>query len=152
MRILFLTPYYPPEVGAPQARIHELALRLVKRGHRVQVLTALPNYPSGIVPPEYRDRAGTWEVRDGVEVHRTWIYATPNKGFVRRILAHLSFMVSAILAAPRMAACDAVYVESPPLFDGIAGWVLAWSKGARMVFNVADLWPQSVVELGMIGP
>ncbi|MBM3267047.1 MAG: glycosyltransferase family 4 protein [Candidatus Sericytochromatia bacterium] len=152
MRLLFLTPYYPPEVGAPQARIHELAVRLVRRGHEVQVLTALPNYPSGVVPPEYRDKAGTWEERDGVQVHRVWIYATPNKGFVRRVVAHLSFMAAAILAAPRMAECDAVYVESPPLFDGVAGWVLARAKGARMIFNIADLWPQSVVELGMISP
>lgn len=152
MRFLFLTPYYPPEVGAPQARISELAKRLVRRGHVVEVLTALPNYPSGIVPPEYRGRAGTWEIRDGVQVFRTWIYATPNKGFVRRVLAHLSFMVSAIAAAPRMGDCDVVYVESPPLFDGIAGFVLSRLKGAKMVFNVADLWPQSVVELGMIGP
>lgn len=152
MRFLFLTPYYPPEVGAPQARIHELASRLVRRGHRVEVLTALPNYPSGVVPPEYRDKAATWEERDGVQVFRTWIYATPNKGFVRRVLAHLSYMVSAILVAPRLADCDVVYVESPPLFDGIAGFVVSRLKGARMVFNVADLWPQSVVELGMIGP
>ncbi len=152
MKFLFLTPYYPPEVGAPQARIHELAARLVRRGHQVQVLTALPNYPSGVVPPEYRDRSGTWEERDGVQVFRTWIYATPNKGFVRRVLAHKSFMLMAILAAPRMGDCDVVYVESPPLFDGIAGFVLSRFKGAKMVFNVADLWPQSVVELGMIKP
>ncbi len=152
MRILFLTPYYPPEVGAPQARIHELALRLVRRGHQIQVLTALPNYPSGVIPPEYQGKAGSWEVRDGVQIHRVGSYATPNKGFVRRILAHLSFMITAILAGPRMGDCDAVVVESPPLFDGIAGWVVARLKGARLVFNVADLWPQSVVELGVIGP
>ncbi len=150
MRFCFLTPYYPPEVGAPQTRIHELALRLVRRGHQVQVLTALPNYPSGIIPAEYRDRAGTWEERDGVEVYRTWIYATPNRGFLRRILNHLSFMAMAILAVPRMAACDVVYVESPPLFDGVAGWVLARAKGARIFFNVADIWPRSAVELEMV--
>ncbi|MBU6427491.1 MAG: glycosyltransferase family 4 protein [Cyanobacteria bacterium REEB65] len=150
MRFCFLTPYYPPEVGAPQTRIHELALRLVRLGHRVQVLTALPNYPSGVVPPDYRHRAGTWETLDGVEVFRTWVYATPNRGFLRRILNHLSFMVMAILAAPQMARCDVVYVESPPLFDGPAGWVLAKAKGARIFFNVADIWPRSAVELGMV--
>lgn len=150
MRFCFVTPYYPPEVGAPQTRIHELALRLVRRGHQVQVLTALPNYPSGIVPPEYRDRAGTWEQLDGVDVFRTWIFATPNRGFLLRILNHLSFMAMAIGAVPRMGPCDVVYVESPPLFDGVAGWVLAQAKGARIFFNVADLWPRSAVELGMV--
>ena len=150
MRFCFLTPYYPPEVGAPQTRIHELAIRLVRRGHQVQVLTALPNYPSGIIPLEYRDRAETWQELDGVEVYRTWIYATPNRGFLRRILNHLSFMAMAILAVPRMAPCDVVYVESPPLFDGVAGWVLARAKGARIFFNVADIWPRSAVELQMV--
>lgn len=150
MRLLFLSPYYPPEVGAPQTRIHELAMRLVARGHEVQVLTGLPNYPSGVVPPAYRDKAETWEIIDGVEVYRTWIYATPNRGFLRRILNHLSFMVMAILAAPRMGPVDVVYVESPPLFDGLAGFVLARSKQARIFLNVADLWPDSAVELGMV--
>src|SRR5262249_17247965 len=118
MRILFLTPYYPPEVGAPQTRILERATRLVRRGHGVMVLTALPNYPSGRVAPEYQDKVGSWEERDGVRIYRTWIYATPNRGFVRRILSHLSFMVAASWASRDVGGFDAVVVESPPLFDG----------------------------------
>ena len=53
-QIVFVTPYYPPEVGAAQVRISETATRLVARGHRVTVLTTLPNYPLGVVPPEYQ--------------------------------------------------------------------------------------------------
>ncbi|MBI6545883.1 MAG: glycosyltransferase family 4 protein [Cyanobacteria bacterium NC_groundwater_1444_Ag_S-0.65um_54_12] len=150
MRILFLTPYYPPEVGAPQTRICELAVRLARRGHQVQVLTALPNYPSGSIPLEYRDRDASWEECEGVEVYRTWIYATPNRGFLRRVLNHFSFMLTALIAAPRMEPCDVVVAESPPLFDGMAGWAIAHCRRARFFFNVADLWPQSAVELGAI--
>src|SRR5581483_5667469 len=89
--LVFVTPYYPPEVGAPQVRISELARRLVKSGHQVTVLTTLPNYPSGIVPQDYRHGARRHEIRDGVSILRLWSYTSPNKGFLRRILAQLSF-------------------------------------------------------------
>ncbi|MEB3237022.1 MAG: glycosyltransferase family 4 protein [Candidatus Sericytochromatia bacterium] len=150
MKILFLTPYYPPEVGAPQTRQHELAVRLVQDGHEVEVLTCWPNYPSGVVQDGYRDKLFKWEEREGVRVYRTWMYATPNRGFLRRVLAQLSFAGAAILSGVRMGPADVVVVESPPLFDGLAGAWLAWRRKARMVFNVADLWPESVVALGAV--
>lgn len=150
MRILFLTPYYPPEVGAPQTRLHEAAVRLVAMGHQVTVLTGFPNYPSGVVPREYRGKAHMREVLQGVEVLRTWIYATPNQGFARRLLNHLSYMVSAVLSSFAIAPADVIFVESPPLFDGLAGYLVGKTMGAPYVFNVADLWPQAAVELGAL--
>lgn len=150
MRILFVTPYFPPEVGAPQSRLYELAVRLVRRGHEVTVLTGFPNYPSGVIPSEYRGKRRMDEELDGIRVVRTWIYATPNRGFLKRILNHLSFMVSATWTGLGLGKTDVLFVESPPLFDGLAGWVLSVAKRAPMVFNVADLWPQSAVELGMV--
>ena len=66
--VLFLTPYYPPEVGAPQTRISETATRLARRGHEVTVLTTLPNYPTGVVPVEYRAANGGEKTIDGVRV------------------------------------------------------------------------------------
>lgn len=150
MRILFLTPYFPPEVGAPQSRLYELAVRLVRRGHQVTVLTGFPNYPSGIIPPEYRGRRRMDTELDGIRVIRTWIYATPNRGFLKRILNHLSFMVSAAWTGMGLGHHDAMLVESPPLFDGIAGAWLSLVTRTPMIFNVADLWPASAVELGMV--
>ena len=83
--ILFITPYYPPEISAPAVRISETAVRLVENGHLVTVLTTVPNFPSGIVPPEYRNRLIQQELRDGVRIVRVWSYTSPNKGFLRRI-------------------------------------------------------------------
>lgn len=150
MKLLFLTPYFPPEVGAPQSRLYELAVRLVRRGHAVTVLTGFPNYPSGIVPAPYRGRRRMDEELDGIRVVRSWIYATPNRGFLRRLLNHLSFMVSAAWTGPGLGSHDAMLVESPPLFDGLAGWFLSKVTRTPMIFNVADLWPQSAVELDMV--
>ncbi len=149
--ILFLTPYYPPEVGAPQTRISETATRLVKRGHRVTVLTTLPNYPSGIVPPEYRGRRNQHECLDGVRVERVWSFIRPNKGFLNRIAAQLSYGCLAALLGARVAGHpDVIIVESPPLFDAISGRLLARIKRCPFVFMVADPWPAAAVQMGLL--
>ncbi len=140
--ILFMTPYYPPEKTAPAIRISETAQCLVRRGHQVTVLTTFPNFPTGIVPPEYRGRLIRREVREGVRIVRVWSYITPNRGFLKRILAQLSFGCLAPLLGWRdVGRPDVVIVESPPLFDAIGGRLLARGKRCPFIFTVADLWP-----------
>ena len=148
--ILFLTPYYPPETGAPQTRIYELAIRLQGLGHQVLVLTTFPNYPSGVVPSEWRGKLFWRGTEQGIQLYRVWSYATPNKGFYKRIFSQLSFAIFASLAGIFLPRFDALVVESPPLFDGFAGLVLSRLKKAPYVFNVADLWPDTAVQLGML--
>jgi hypothetical protein len=74
MRILILTQYYPPEIGAPQNRLHELAIRLKAYGAQIEVLTALPNYPQMEIQHAYRNGQNREEQIDGIAVHRSWIY------------------------------------------------------------------------------
>lgn len=150
MKILFLTHYYPPEVGAPQARISELAQQLKSFSHDVKVLTGFPNYPTGIVPERYRGKWLFKEVMNGVPVVRTAVYATPNAGFLRRILNHLSFTCTCLFGVRAVGPCDIIITECPPLFLGLSGILIAWLKGARHVFNVADLWPESAIEMGVL--
>ena len=149
--ILFVTPYYPPEVGAAQARISETAARLVQRGHEVTVLTTLPNYPLGVVPPEYQHGERREETHAGVRIVRVWSYVSPNKGFLRRIVSQLSFgCLAPLLGGRAVGRPDVIIVESPPLFDAIAGLVLSWWKGCPYIFTVADVWPASAVQLGVL--
>src|SRR5947209_240124 len=149
--ILFITPYYPPEITAAAMRISETAMWLEKLGHQVTVLTTFPNFPTGIVPPEYRGRVIQSEERDGVRIVRVWSYVFPNKGFLRRILAQLSFgCLAPFLGGKAIGRSDVIIVESPPLFNAIAGRMLAWSKHCPFIFTVADLWPESAVQLGML--
>src|SRR5438105_9737855 len=96
--ILILTHYFPPELGAPQSRLGFLARFLVGRGHRVQVLTSFPSYSSGVVPPQYRGRLMVREKWEGARVLRTWTYARPGHSIARRLLNHLSFGASCLLA------------------------------------------------------
>jgi glycosyltransferase involved in cell wall biosynthesis len=149
--VLFISPYYPPEKGAAAVCVSENARRLVKLGHQVTVLTTVPNYPNGLVPPEYRGRMLQREVLDGVNVIRVWSYVSANKGFLRRILAHFSFgLMAPLLGGKAVGQPDVIIVQSPPLFDAIAARMLAWRKHCPFIFMVSDLWPESAVQLGAL--
>jgi colanic acid biosynthesis glycosyl transferase WcaI len=149
MRLGILTQYYPPEIGAPQARLSNLAGHFIERGHEVYVLTAMPNYPQGRIYPGYggllrRERLG------GVSVVRSYVYPATGLGR-RRLLNYFSFVFSsAFLGAFTMPRLDYLITESPPLFLGISGYLLSRLKRARWIFNVSDLWLDSAVQMGAI--
>ena len=90
------------------------------------------------------------EEMEGVRVLRTWVVATPNRGVALRLLNHFSFAVSSLIALPRLGPIDVLFIESPPLFLGIAGITFHLLTGAPYIFNVSDVWPQSAVELGAL--
>lgn len=125
-------------------------MRLAKGGDEVTVVTGFPNYPTGRIYPGYEGKRFLEEEMDGFRVLRTWVYATRNAGFVRRILNHLSFACSSLLALRRLGHVDVYYVQSPPLFVGIAALMHRRLKHAPYVFNVSDIWPQSAIELGAL--
>jgi glycosyltransferase involved in cell wall biosynthesis len=151
VRTLVVTHYFPPEIGAPQARLSEMARVWADGGDDVTVLTGMPNHPTGVVPPAYRGAVRRVEHVDGYRVVRTWLYATPNEGVARKTLGHLSFMVSAVLlGATKVGRPDVVLVSSPTFFSIGAAWVLARLTRARFVVEVRDLWPAIFVELGVL--
>ena len=152
MRILYISQYFPPETNAPASRVSELARAWKRRGHDVTVLTAFPHHPTGVIPERYRGKKFLRENADGVEVVRTWIYATPNEGFVKRTASYMSFMTSAVLLGrPALAGkFDAVIATSPQFFTAIAGWIIAATTRSPFVFEVRDLWPASIVAVGAI--
>lgn len=150
MRILYLSQYFFPEIGATQARTQELAGFLTKQGHHVTVVTEIPNHPSGIVHPEYRGKLVDRAQLEGIDVIRVWVYASQNKTFFRRMLFYISYMFNAFLAGILLTRgkYDLIYVTSPPLFVGAAGLWLSRLKKIPMVFEIRDLWPESAVQLG----
>jgi len=149
VKIVLLTQYYPPEVGAPQARLSHLARVLVERGHEVTVLTAMPNYPQGRIYPGYGGFfRQEWDA--GVRIIRTGIYPTKRLDLFRRLLSYFSFMLSSVLIGGwHVGRADFLMTESPPIFLGISGYLLSRWKRARWIFNVSDLWPESAVRLGI---
>jgi glycosyltransferase involved in cell wall biosynthesis len=151
MKILFLTQYCPPEVGAPQNRIFEFAKQLKSFGHEVTILTAMPNYPKGEIFDDYKGKKIVKEELDGIKIVRTSIYATKEKTFVKRLRNYLSFTFSSVFqGAKHIEKQDVIITESPPLFLGWSGYVLSKMKKAKFIFNISDLWPESAVKLGVL--
>lgn len=151
VRILFLCQYFPPEMGAPAARTFEHARNWVKAGHNVTVVCGKPNHPDGVIPPKYRGPLLYRENIEGVNVLRCWLYATPNRGVFKRSIAFCTFMLSAMLFGSFASGrCDVVVATSPQLLCGLAGYVVSVLKRRPFVFEVRDLWPKQIIDLGAV--
>jgi glycosyltransferase involved in cell wall biosynthesis len=150
MRVLYLSQYFPPEVGATQTRAHEMATGLVRAGHQVTMLTEVPNHPEGIIQRGYRGRLWMRETLDGIDVIRVWVKTSPVKTMRTRLAFYLSYMLNATVAGLLLArgSYDLVYATSPPLFVGGAALALSTLRSMPLVFEVRDLWPASAVALG----
>lgn len=148
MRILYVSPHFPPDLGALATRVHDLGRQWAREGHEVHVLCGLPSHPHGVVPERYRGRWHVQEEVDGVVVHRSWLYAAPNEGFLKRSLAYLSYAVSALVNGTRIPRPDVVVATSPQFLGGLAGAVLAKVLRVPLVVEVRDLWPRSIWEVG----
>jgi colanic acid biosynthesis glycosyl transferase WcaI len=152
MKILYVSQYFPPEMGAPSARAAELSRHWAAAGHDVTVLTGFPNHPTGVVPPEYRDkfrRLIAHEQTDGVNVVRTWLLPFPNRKAYERMLNYSSFCASAATTGLFLSRPDVVIASSPQLLVAVSGWWLAQWKRVPFVFEVRDLWPESLAAVGM---
>lgn len=151
MKILILTQYFPPEVGAPQNRLYELAVRLQQKGAEISVLTAMPNYPQMEVHTAYTGKFYHYEEMNGLHVHRSWIYVSRSKGIFKRLLNYFSFVKTSFWVGWfKLGKFDYILCESPPLFLGITAYLLKKMKGAKLIFNVSDLWPESAEKLGLV--
>lgn len=150
MKLLILTQYYPPEIGAPQNRLHELAVRLKKEGVEVHVLTAMPNYPKMEVFEKYKDGSIREEEIEGVKVFRSKIYVSKSKSILPRLLNYFSFVWTSYWRGRKLENYDFLMVESPPLFLGYSAMRLSRKLKAKMIFNVSDLWPESAEKMGVV--
>ena len=149
MRLAIMTQYYLPEIGAPQLRLSALAREARRLGHDVDVITALPNYPNGRIADGYRRRLWVREEHDGVRVLHVPIVPAIGGG-AKRMLNYGSFSASALGAVVGTRRPDVLFVESPPLTLGPTAWLASRMWRCPFVFNVADLWPDSIRDLGVI--
>ena len=151
MNVMFLTHYYPPESNAPANRVSELAQEWLKEGHRVTVVTCTPSHPGGRPYPGYRNPLFRVENLDGVKVIRVGTILAANRGTVRRSLNYVSFLISVVLQVWRLPSADVVISTSPQFFGGIAGYFVARWLRAPWVFELRDIWPESVAAVAAGG-
>ena len=144
MHILFLSDNFPPEVNAPASRTFEHCREWVRSGHRVTVVTCAPNFPRGEVFGGYRNKLWQSQMLHGIRVIRVWTYMVPNSGASKRILDYLSYMLMATIAAPFVRGADVVVATSPQFFAAVAGYLVSRIKRLPFVFELRDLWPESI--------
>jgi glycosyltransferase involved in cell wall biosynthesis len=150
LRIVLVSQYFPPEIGATQSRMQAFAEYLSARGHDVTVIAEFPNHPHGVIPQEFRGRFYADDRSNAYRVLRVWVKASPEKNQVTRIEFYLSFMAAATAVAPVAGKADVVLATSPPLFAGVAGLAIARLNRAPFVLDVRDLWPAAAVSLNQI--
>ena len=148
MHILFLSDNFPPEVNAPASRTFEHCREWARAGHRVTVITCAPNFPKGKVFAGYRNKLWQSEEMEGIRVIRVWSYITANSGFAKRILDYLSFMFTAVPATWFVRKVDVVIGTSPQFFTACAAWTTGCLKRVPFVFELRDLWPESIRAVG----
>ncbi|MEI6813805.1 MAG: glycosyltransferase family 4 protein [bacterium] len=148
MRILLLTQWFDPE---PSFKGLAFARELRALGHDVEVLTAFPNYPGGVIYPGYTLRWRQEERLEGFRIRRVWVYPSHDRNPIRRIISYGSFALTALLGGLRgMQRPDVIYAYHPPMTIGIPAVALGWWWGVPFVLDVQDLWPDTVATSGMM--
>lgn len=133
-------------------RVQGFAREWANRGHQVAVLTGFPNHPEGVLHAEFRARWRRGFAREssqGINIYRTWLYPAANQGSWKRSASYASFTASATLTGPWIAPRHGIVIgSSPQLLAAAAAYAIARARRLPFVFEVRDLWPQSLVAVG----
>lgn len=150
MHILFLTDNFPPEVNAPANRTYEHTQEWVKSGCVVTVITCAPNFPHGRTYSGYRNKLWQVETVNNIRVIRVWTYMAPNEGFIKRLIDFLSFAIASFIASFFVRKVDVVVGTSPQFFTTVSAWLISQCKGIPFIFELRDLWPESIKAVGVL--
>ena len=149
MRIFFLTDNFPPEVNAPATRTFEHCQEWIKKGHQITVITCVPNFPHGKVYAGYKNKLYQSEVVNGIKVIRVWSYMSSNSGFTKRVLDYFSFACMSFIVGI-FQKHDVIIATSPQFFTTWSGWALSKVRRKPWIFELRDLWPESIKTVGAI--
>jgi len=148
MRILLLSQWYLPE---PAYNIHELAQTLAEHGHDVTVLTGFPNYPTGKIYSGYRIYPWQKEKFDDVQVVRVPLFPEHSQSGLLRACNYISLAISiSLLGFWLVPKPDIMFVYHPPLTLGIPAWILSRLWRIPFVFQIQDMWPETLAATGML--
>lgn len=150
MRVLLLTAYFPPDTGSAAHLFYELGTALVKRDHAVTVITGMPGYHAQGPLEHYRRKIWLREQVNGMDVIRVASPQLPRRLMIGRALWQFSGAAAFVLAGLPVPAHDVALVYSPPLPLGLTAWALRRLRGIPFVLNVQDLFPQSIIDLGLL--
>lgn len=150
MHVLILSQSFPPDMGGCATRAYNLAKGLLANGVNVTVIAGFPHYPMGNVPKEYRKKALVLEQLHKMKVIRTFVPPLASKGFTKRLLLFISFIISSIFPIPLIGKIDGVFAAKPQILSIFPAVVYSMVYRCPIILNVDDLWPEALYDLGML--
>ena len=147
-RILFITPYYPPDIGPSAPLVSSLCERLAAENHTVSVIAAFPHYPTGMISPEYRGKLWHRCTRKNVEVWQVWIPSGKRNNLLHRMTVFVIYQIMATLVGLRLN-YDVAILTNPAIETGLPLAVLCWLRKKPGIFCVWDLYPEIGIKLGL---
>lgn len=148
MRILLITQHFPPEKGAVR-RLYEFAKFFKSDGNQVSILTAIPNYPDGIVPSEYKGKFLRRENLDGIDIYRSYVLPASNAQPKKRMIGFVVFLISSVINSFRIKGkFDLILASSPPVTSSVTGYIISRLRRAKLVLEIRDLQPESGEQFG----
>ncbi|MEV4987891.1 glycosyltransferase family 4 protein [Pseudarthrobacter sp. LMD1-1-1.1] len=149
MLVGIVSQWYDPE---PVLIPKTLAEALVHTGSKVNVLTGYPSYPTGEIYPGFKPLGSSFESREEADVLRVKSFLSHDRSAVKRICSFLSFALSSTRRSGFLRSCDVVYVYGTPMTAAVAALLLKVTRRVPYVIHIQDLWPESVVDSGMVRP
>ncbi len=150
MHILLIHQAYASLDEAGGTRHEEMARYLVAHGHRVTVVASSLNYLSGKPNSEAKKWVSCKVIEPGLTILRCYTYPAFHRSFFHRTLAFISFMLSSFWVGLGVPKVDVIWGTSPPIFQALTAWLLAFLRRVPFVFEVRDLWPEFAIAVGVL--
>lgn len=150
MNVLIISQYFPPDFGGAGTRSYNAARGLIKQDCDVTVISAFPHYPHGNIPKKYARKLRVLEECDGIKLIRTWVPNIPHSSIAKRILIHMSFMISSLFALSLVKKVDIIFAMNPNIFSFFPALFYKILYRKDIIRNVDDLWPEVFYEMGIV--
>jgi colanic acid biosynthesis glycosyl transferase WcaI len=148
MRILLFSQWFDPE---PTFKGLVFARELVRQGYDIEFVTGFPNYPGGKLYTGFKIKLIQRECIDGVHITRLPLYPSHDNSSIKRIINYVSFAFAALVYGLFIAKrADVMYAYHPPLTVGIAASFISWVRGIPLVYDIQDMWPDTLRATGML--
>jgi colanic acid biosynthesis glycosyl transferase WcaI len=150
MDVLIISQYFPPDRNGSSTRAYNTVLGLTLQGCNVTVIAAFPHYPDGHIPSKYKRKILSLEEIDGIKLVRTWVPSFAHFPLIKRVLLHISFMLSSLLGLAHIRKVDVIFAMNPNLFAFFPALIYKLLFRKNIIRNVDDLWPEVFYDLGIV--
>jgi glycosyltransferase involved in cell wall biosynthesis len=147
MHVLLIHQAFATPADSGGTRHYELALEAIRRGHEFTVVTSRFGYISGAAPGQTRPKR---ESAGGIDVRRAASPPTAHGGFIGQLVAYLGFALTSVGTALSVQHIDVVMGTSPPIFQAVSAWFVAFVRRKPFLLEIRDLWPEFIVDMGKL--